>query len=587
MDEFAWQKQGEWQRVDFKNADGESKWVRWGGLRLLAVIPMHWHTMRDDILSRSFSYRPLMKQHESGDTWWQRSHARTHVFFILIVVLFSGLLIAGVVGLIRARGFRNLHLQQKIQYLIISLVLFGFLYIFWMLVLYVGKQYTLHQQADLKNRCRYIQAALQNIYYWDMALSDFQETSNLNSDLYELATTYEVDIHVYDLNGRLAGSSTPLLFSEGFLSSYLSASVLFTPAFLTHSEPTVCYEAIGEVAYTTAYTTLRNGQGTVIGYIAVPFFPLTDGMHLELDRFLARLLPAYLMVIILAVLLSLFIARTLVSPIRRLSEKMNDYRFGKKDNHIRYDNHDEIGELAERYNAMVDSLDEAFRRLAESERDSAWRTMARQIAHEINNPLTPMKLTIQQLQRMKGTERFDTYFQKATQTLLEQMDTLSRIASSFSTFAKMPDVRAQEVDIAEKLTAAIALFAHNEQGVPVRYVGPNSGVHAWADSEQITEVFTNIIKNALQALENREDGDIIVILQELSDEVLITVSDNGAGIAEEVRHRIFMPNFTTKSTGTGLGLAISKNIVEGSGGTISFETSEKGTKFFVRLKIKP
>ncbi len=192
-----------------------------------------------------------------------------------------------------------------------------------------------------------------------------------------------------------------------------------------------------------------------------------------------------------------------------------------------------------------------------------------------------MKLTIQQLQRAKGTDRFDTLFARATAMLIEQIDNLSRIATSFSTFAKMPEVQVSEVDIAKNLAQIIALHSSNPEGVPVRYVGPDSGLIVYADKEQIGQVFTNIIKNALQALNGVQDGDIIVILKDLGEDVEISVSDNGPGIPEEIRSKIFMPNFTTKSTGTGLGLAISKNIVEGSGGKICFETSEKGTIFLV------
>ena len=211
--------------------------------------------------------------------------------------------------------------------------------------------------------------------------------------------------------------------------------------------------------------------------------------------------------------------------------------------------------------------------------------MARQIAHEINNPLTPMKLTIQQLQRLQqtGDERFEAYFKKSTSMLIEQIDNLSKIAQSFSQFAKMPEVMTSEVDIAQKLTSVISLFRNNRSQTPIRYIGAESGVMAKADEEQISQVFNNIIKNALQAIENKEDGDIIVILKQQDDHVEISISDNGCGIPKQIQEKIFLPNFTTKNTGMGLGLAISKNIIEGSDGRISFTTSDKGTTFLIEL----
>jgi signal transduction histidine kinase len=210
-----------------------------------------------------------------------------------------------------------------------------------------------------------------------------------------------------------------------------------------------------------------------------------------------------------------------------------------------------------------------------------------------------MKLTLQQLQRHKGTERFDEYFDRSTQLLIEQIETLGYIAKSFSSFAKMPEVNPTEVDVAKKLHTVITLLRNNDDQLPIRYIGPDAGVDVIADAEQITQVFTNIVRNALQAMEGQKSGDVIIVLKQVPDQqrliknlsendqwIEISISDNGPGIPEDIRSKVFVPNFTTKNTGAGLGLAISKNIVEGSGGKITFHTSEKGTTFFVYLKKK-
>ena len=224
---------------------------------------------------------------------------------------------------------------------------------------------------------------------------------------------------------------------------------------------------------------------------------------------------------------------------------------------------------------------------------------APKVAHEINNPLTPMKLTLQQLQRTKDTPRFDDYFNRSTQLLIDQIDNLSHIAKSFSSFAKMPEVNPTEVDVAAKLYDFVMLMRNNPMEIPIRYVGPDKGVMVITDAEQITQVFNNIVRNALQAMEGLPDSDIIIILknanrQTINNEELdpnkrwikISISDNGPGIPLEMREKVFVPNFTTKNTGAGLGLPISKNIVEGSGGKICFQTSEKGTTFLVYLQKK-
>ena len=210
--------------------------------------------------------------------------------------------------------------------------------------------------------------------------------------------------------------------------------------------------------------------------------------------------------------------------------------------------------------------------------------MARQIAHEINNPLTPMKLSVQKLQLKHGTEAFDPYFEKTSKMLIDEIDNLAHIAQSFSTFAKQPEVVTTEVDVADKLSNVITLQRENDEQIPIRYVGADSGVIVRADKEQISQVFVNIIKNALQA----SPTDIIVVLNAAYSEreVQISISDDGTGIPEDIQARIFRPNFTTKSNGNGLGLAISKHIVEGSGGRIEFETSPKGTTFYIYLRKK-
>jgi len=276
----------------------------------------------------------------------------------------------------------------------------------------------------------------------------------------------------------------------------------------------------------------------------------------------------------------------MTAPLMMLTDKMRRFEIGGSDNHIDYPYHDELGALVERYNLLVNQVEESTAQLARAEREGAWQTMARQIAHEINNPLTPMKLSVQRLQLKRGTPEFDAFFDKTTKMLIAEIDNLAHIAQSFSTLAKQPEVITTEVDIAEKLSNVITLQRANDEQIPVRYIGADSGVPVRADNEQISQVFVNIIRNAIQALEGQADADIIVVLNAAyaENEVQISVSDNGPGIPEEARTKVFQPNFTTKSNGNGLGLAISKRIVEGSGGRIEFETSDKGTTFYIYLR---
>ncbi|MGM9837626.1 MAG: sensor histidine kinase [Paludibacteraceae bacterium] len=529
----------------------------------------------------SFSFQQLFDQDDDGEDY-RSAVARVQIYFIFTIVFFVVIILVGLWGLIHCRGFNNMKLRTRLMYVVITCVLTSFIYIFVMSIRYVRTNYEHRQQETLQSKCRFAQIYLQSLYYWDISLTP-ANTTGLNVDLRDISFTAGVDIHVFDNHGQLVGSSTPGLFTEGLLSTRIAPEPFFS------SEHTmVQYEPLGSTRYLCAYIPFYNGSFVQIGYIAVPSFISEIEKSQEVDNLLARLLPPYLIVLFLALFASYWAARGMTASLSMLTEKMHHFRIGRSDNHIKYIHRDEVGELVERYNAMVDQVEESAARLAKAEREDAWRTMARQIAHEINNPLTPMKLTIQQLQRTKGTERFDAYFDKATKMLIDQMDNLSRIAVSFSTFAKQPEVTVSEVDVALKLTNVITLLRNNTEQVPIRYVGPDHGVAVWADAKQISQVFTNILRNAMQAMEGQENADIIVILKEVySPEMIeISFSDNGPGIPEDIQSRVFMPNFTTKNTGMGLGLAISKNIVEGTGGKICFETSEKGTTFFVYLRKK-
>lgn len=531
-------------------------------------------------LAESFSYRALLSSDSNTEN--RTKHlSRVRIYFILEISLYALIILLGIIGLIRARGFRHMKIRTKVYYVINALVLFALVYVFAVSTMHTRQRYETQQRNILVKKTQYIQKSLQESYFWNITLSEKNGTG-MNIDLRDLSFTYETDILVYDLRGNLVGSSTPALFEKGIVSRHIAPQPFF-------SKPTTMsqYEHIGDMHYLAAYTEFYNGNYVQIGYIAVPMFIYDEEVNEEVDRFLSKLLPPNLIVLLLSFIISFFIVRSITRPLSALSERMKHLSMGSVGERLQYEGDDEVGQLVARYNEMVEELERSSERLAKSEREGAWRTMARQIAHEINNPLTPMKLTIQQLQRTKklnDRERFDEYFDKSTALLIEQIDNLSRIAQSFSQFAKMPEVKPARVDVAARLFSVITLFRNNRQQIPIRYIGAESEVFAMADYEQISQVFNNLIKNALQAIDNKADGDIIVMLQQKEQSVEISVSDNGSGIPESIQDKIFRPNFTTKSTGAGLGLAISKNIVEGSGGSIAFTTSPAGTTFVVTLK---
>lgn len=530
-------------------------------------------------LMNSFSYRPLVDPNDQVQ-WWHSRRMQVRVYTILVVSLCLFILILGIVGLVRNHGFRQMKLRTQMVYVMMSILLIGFVYIFAMSARYVRRSFQHRQRHELEERTLYIQSHLESLYF-DKTDATRLDANSLSADLLRLSYIYSTDIHVYDRSGYLLATSAPELFQKGLVSTLMAPNPYFSGDSLL-----ICHEQIGDMRYIAGYIPLLNSRQERVGYLSVPSYISELEMLRQVDGFLARLLPPYILLLLLTLIVSSLVSKRLTLPLRQLERKMSEFRLGEGDNHIQYAQQDELGQLVQRYNQLVDQVEQASLMMVRSEREGAWRTMARQIAHEINNPLTPMKLNVQQLQRLHGTERFDAYFERTCRMLIDEIDNLSHIATSFSDFAKMPEVVVKRTDVAQKLSSVITLFLNNEEHIPIRYVGPDAGVWVQTDAEQITQVFTNLIKNAIQAMSHREGSDLIVILNAAySDtEIEIRVSDNGPGIADEWRDKVFMPNFTTKTTGTGLGLAISKNIVEGSGGKICFQTSQKGTTFFVYLK---
>ena len=580
-------------RLVFRQGDDNSVPIySYDGLYLFSILEDETTAVEENAteVMKNFSYQAILASDQQEQT---SAKSKLRMYYVITGVLIGVLFFIAVFSLVKYRGFRRMKLGGKFQMVLTPLVLVILLSIFMLSTEHIRRLFIETQQLRLTKKAHYVQMALQNMYFWDMAISP-AHTAALNIDLREMSFVYETDIHVYDMNGRLIGSSTPQLFELGLLSRYVASEPFFSD-----NTTMVQYEHIGSVRYLSAYTEFINGNYAQIGYVALPSFISQSEMTAHVENFMAKLLPLYIILLLISILIVWGISHMITSSLGVVSAQLKKNHLGEKGEHIDYEFSDEVGEIVTQYNQMMDALAESTQRLARTEREMAWRTMARQVAHEINNPLTPMKLTLQQLQRTKGTERFEEYFDRSTQLIIDQIDNLSHIAKSFSSFAKMPEVNPTEVDVAAKLYSFITMMRNNPSDIPIRYVGPESGVMVIADAEQITQVFTNIVRNAMQAMEGRENSDIIIIMKNASKGSMlehdldpqkkwmkISFSDNGPGIPADMIDKVFVPNFTTKNTGAGLGLPISKNIVEGSGGKICFQTSEKGTTFFVYLQKK-
>jgi nitrogen fixation/metabolism regulation signal transduction histidine kinase len=290
-------------------------------------------------------------------------------------------------------------------------------------------------------------------------------------------------------------------------------------------------------------------------------------------------------IFLLAGAIAFFLANKITSSFSLISAKMREVNLGTINEEIHWTNRDEIGALVNEYNKMVKKLEASANALARSEREGAWREMARQVAHEIKNPLTPMKLSIQHLQRAidSGSPNVKELSERMAATLVEQIDQLSKIAGDFSQFANIGNIKPEVVNIEQVLQALIGLYSSDGK-LQLHYSTNTSHSQIYADKTQINRLFTNLIKNAVEASPEDSSVDIYISILRIGNNIRVSIKDEGSGIPEETQKKIFSPNFTTKTSGTGLGLAICKAIVEKANGSIWFETEAgKGTTFFVEF----
>ena len=393
------------------------------------------------------------------------------------------------------------------------------------------------------------------------------------------------DINIYDLKGRLISTSRPEIFSKKIISNLINPRALHR--FQTESlSYLIQKENIGSLSYLSAYIPMTDTNNKIIAYINVPYFSENAALTEEIGNLIITGVNINVLMILIAVFISVIISDKITLPLSLVYNKLKDMKFGGMYEKIDYEQNDEIGRLVKEYNTMTDKLKESALNLAKSERETAWREMARQIAHEIKNPLTPMKLNIQHLQRSlkSGSPEWENQFQKTCNILMEQIDNMSAIANAFSDFAQMPRTRFQQINIVELLNNTIELFSKGKTTISKKE--NKKEIYVWADKEQLTRAFVNLLKNSIQATSDSADPKVDIDIFSGKEEVTVIIKDNGHGVPEEIKSKVFEPNFTTKSSGTGIGLAITKRIIENAKGSIWFTTKDKeGTNFFVSLPL--
>ena len=402
--------------------------------------------------------------------------------------------------------------------------------------------------------------------------------------IHELSDIHNLEINIYSLDGRLLKSSKSR-FSIDPVAPPIPKYILK----LVQSSVEKRYVDIKNTdgkKNRSSYSLIKDDKFKPLGILNLPYVEDDSYYQAELRNFLIRLAQVYTFMLLVAFAVAYFLSSYITKSLKTISDKLSETSLNQKNEKIVLEaSSKEINLLIKAYNAMVDELEESALKLAQSEREEAWREMAKQVAHEIKNPLTPMRLTVQSFQR-KFDPNDSNLRQKIndySETLIQQIDTMSAVASAFSNFASMPAQQNETLNVVNVVELTMDLF--NEEYV--HFKAEEETIISKIDRTQLIRIITNLVKNAIQAIpESQEKKAVGVNIKKESGHVIITVADNGNGIAPEDFNRIFEPKFTTKTSGMGLGLSIIKNIIENYNGTITFESKEgKGTTFTVSLPI--
>lgn len=482
----------------------------------------------------------------------------------------------------RSRKNKYPDLKSQLQIMLVALILFS--------SLIIGTT-TLHNIKSLNNKknqdmlSEKAHSVLIEIEHKLDTVSNLQNTPS--GFLHELLTKFSLvffsDINLYTTHGDLLATSRPEIFEEGLRSRYMSSEAFNQ---ISENQRTffVTNEQIGNYRYLSAYIPFRNKDNELVAYINLPYFAREHELRQEISSFLVTFVNVYIILTAIAVLVSLLIGNYVTRPLQLIKDQFSHVKLDGRNEKITYNRHDELGNLIIEYNLMLDKLAESADKLAKSERESAWKEMARQIAHEIKNPLTPMKLSMQHLYRSwkDGAPDWESKFEKTTSSVIQQIDSLAAIASAFSDFAKFPAPANENVELNELIRDNVALFSQNKN-LTISFSHPEKPCLVYADKKQLSRVMVNLLNNAIQSLSAEKPGKIDLKLDKKLMSYVITITDNGSGIAEELKPKIFSPNFTTKSGGTGLGLAMVKNIITSANGTITFHSGTDGTTFEITL----
>ena len=514
--------------------------------------------------------------------------------FLVIIVLFNFLnrLLRHGIRSEGLKSFWQFTIRNQVHGTILLISVFSFFIIGITTILFFISRYHSNNRERLSRTIHVmeneIRRTIDTLSLGGRTLDEFDSTANgkLAETVNRLSGIYAVDVNLYNTGGNLKVSSLPLPYTKGIVSKKMDPRAYYHLSALKDVQFSQ-EQMIGSLEYLSNYVPVRDESGKEYAFINIPYFESQSNLEDEISNFLVTIINLNAFIFLIAGIIAVFIANRITRSFSIITSRMKEVNLEKTNEEIVWNRKDEIGELVNEYNKMVKKLDVSAQLLAKSEREGAWREMARQVAHEIKNPLTPMKLNLQYLQlaidnNSPGVKKISTY---VANILLEQIDHLSKIASDFAHFANIGNTRNTLFDLNTTLRHVASLFS-TTANLQVRTDLHSGEILIEADKTQINRLFTNLLQNAAQAIGEGRPGVIEITSALQAGRVIVSVRDNGSGIPEAMRQKIFIPNFTTKTSGTGLGLAMCKGIVEKLNGRIWFETKEGAwTVFFIELPV--
>ncbi|WP_293913281.1 MULTISPECIES: sensor histidine kinase [unclassified Sphingobacterium] len=524
--------------------------------------------------------------------------AVTCFFFVLLFVFFS--IVDIVIYLIQTMTQKSFRLKSikyhfmilkntiqystRIQTIFIVSIIFAIL-ISGALAFYNINSRLSHEREN--NRIKYIAEVSRKLENMMNSAESMNSKETVESYLNILSQAMTTDFTLFNRNGRLIYSSQPKIYDLKLFSTFINPTAYKKLSLIKKTE-TIEPERVGDFEFSSSYASIRNADYQIAYYLNIPYFASKKEESTSINLLLNTLINIYTIIIIAFGFFAVYISNKITAPLVMIGKKLSQTNVGKQNEPLFWQRNDEVGALVKEYNFMLIKLEENSKKLMGIEREAAWREMAKQIAHEIKNPLTPMKLGIQQLSRSykENDPRFEERFNRISTSFIEQIDSLSHIASEFSAFAKLPDTRFEKVNIIQKINKSVSFYSTNTQAkITVTNHADSNEIFVLGDKDQLLRTFNNLIKNAIEAGLGRRKLKIdFEIYANPNEMVEIHITDNGNGISDEALPKIFQANFTTKSSGTGLGLAFVKQTIEGMRGTINFKTTQgKGTVFIIHI----